>query len=147
MTVVFLSSHSPMSSTEHPSAPQTPPPPAEAFEVNDDNRGLSSDDESLRTFLNFQSSPLKACIPRPTNRKAIEAHEVVKDDSVCEDFLRQHLRAPTTFAVTDEMNGYLNDIRKAGTVEWKMYKPAASLMTAISKKAFSTFILVMCIGA
>ncbi|KAM5538146.1 hypothetical protein V8D89_008189 [Ganoderma adspersum] len=128
-----------MSSTEHPSAPRTPPPPAEAFEVNDDNRGLSSVDESLRTFSNFQSSPLKACIPRPTNRKAIEEHEVVEDDSVCEDFLGQHLRAaPMTFALTDKMNGYLDDIRKAGTVEWKLYKPAASLMTAISKEVFKS---------
>ncbi len=144
MTVVIPSSHSPMSSIEHPSAPRTPSPVAEVPEVNDDNRGLSSDDEGFRTFSNFHHSPLKPSIARPTNRKAIETHEAVRDNSICNDFLGQHLRtAPATFTLTDDMNEYLDGIRKAGTVEWKMYKPAASLLTAISKEVYSTFWLIV----
>lgn len=128
-----------MSSIENPSAPRTPSPVAEASEVHDDNRGLSSDDESFRTFSTFHSSPLKPSMGRPTNRKAIEAHEVVRDDSIYEDFLAQHLRAaPDSFGMTEEMKSYVDDICAAGTSEPKMYKPAASLLTAISKEVFST---------
>ncbi|KAI1792812.1 hypothetical protein LXA43DRAFT_1005225 [Ganoderma leucocontextum] len=114
MTVVFPSSHSPMSSIEYPSAPRTPPPVAEASEVNDDNRGQSSTDQSS------------------------QAHEVVQDNSICEDFLAKHLRAsPASFEPTEEMNAYVDDIREAGTSEPKMYKPAASLLTAISKQVYT----------
>ncbi|KAI1786564.1 hypothetical protein LXA43DRAFT_1064488 [Ganoderma leucocontextum] len=129
-----------MSSTEHPSAPRTPPPLAEASEVNDDNRGQPSAEQSSSTFPNFQTSPLKACIPHPTNRKAIEAHQVVQDASICEDFLAQHLRTtPTPFTLTDVTGGYVSEICKAGTSEWKMYKPAAALLTAISKEVYRSF--------
>ena len=145
MTVVFPSSHSPMSSIENPSAPRTPSPVAEASEVHDDDRGLPSGDKSSRMFLTFQSTPPKPCIPRPTNRRAIEEHEVAQDDSVSEDFLDQHLRpAPTAaFSLTNNMKKHLDDISKAGTVEDKLYQPAASLLTAISKQVYSTFLIVM----
>ena len=145
MTVVFLSSHSPMStSIEHPSAPRTPPPVVEASVVNDDNHGLSSDDESPRTSSNFHHSPVKPTIAQPTNRKAIEAHAVVRDDSICKDFLDRHLRAaPTSFSVSKEMSAYVNEICAAGTSEPKMYKPAASLLTAISKEVYSAFELLI----
>ena len=145
MTVVFPSSHSPMSTSigEYPGAPGTPPPVVEAASVvNDDNHGLSSGDEISRTSSNPLHSPDKPSIAQPTNRKpkAIEAHAVVRDDSICEDFLDQHLRAaPTSLCVSKEMSAYVDKICAAGTSEPKMYKPAASLLTAISKEVYSAF--------
>ncbi|KAI1791249.1 hypothetical protein LXA43DRAFT_1061457 [Ganoderma leucocontextum] len=109
-----------MSFTEHPSAPRAPPPLAEASEVNDDNRGQSSAAMSSST-------------------KAIEEHEVVQDKSICDDFLHTHVRAaPVSFTFTEKMNADVAKICKAGTSEWKMYKPAASLLTAISKGVYET---------
>ena len=132
-----------MASIEHPSAPRTPPPPAEASEVHDDNRGQPSADESSRTF-NSASSPLKNSIARPTNRKDIEAHDVVKDTLVCDELLTQHLRVPPSpFDLTKTMNNYISQIRSAGSSEPKMYKPAASLLTAISKEMYGMLLMLM----
>ena len=137
-------SHSPMSSIEHPSAPRTPPPPAEASEVHDDNRGQPSADESSRTFHNFTSSPLKHSIAKPTNRKGIETHDVVRDTDVCADFLTEHLRAPPSpLELTAAMNNCIAKIQSAGTYELKMYAPAASLLTAISKVLYGMLLMFM----
>lgn len=110
--------------------------------VNDDNRGQPSAEESSRTFANFSSSPLKPSIPRQTNRKGLEEHEVVKDNSVCEDFLTQHLRAPPApFNFIKKITGCIDEICKARTSEPKMYKPAAFLLTAISKGLYRMFFI------
>ena len=148
MTVVFPSSHSPMSTSigEHPSAPGTPPPVVEASVVNDENHGFFSGDERPRKSSNFHHSPDKPSIAQPTNRKpkAIEAHAVVRDDSICKDFFGRHLRAaPTSFCVCKEMSAYVDEICAAGTSEPKMYKPTASLLTAISKEVYSAFQLLI----
>ena len=133
-----------MSSIEHPSAPRTPPPPAEASEVHNDNRGQPSADGSSRTCNNFVSSPLKNSIAKPTNRKDIEAHDVVKDTLVCDDFLTQHLRAPPSpFNPTKTMRNYIDQICRAGSSEHRMYKPAASLLTAISKEMYGMLLMLM----
>ena len=136
-------SHSPMASIEHPSAPRTPPPPAPgASEVHDDNRGQPSAGGSSRAFIDFSSSPLKASIARPTNRQDIAEHDVVKDTSICHDFLTQHLRAPPTpFTLTNGMRKFIDQLRKAGTWEPKMYSPAASLLTAISEATYRMFLI------
>ena len=126
-----------MSSIEHPSGSGASL--LEKFGVNDDSHGDSATDMSSCKYLRNVSSPVKASIAPPTNRVGIAKHvELAGGVTIDPHFFDNHLRNAPNCQLTPTMKTNLNAIKSSGTQESAIYKPTASLLTAMSKKLYST---------
>ena len=136
VTVVSSSSRSPttMSSNELPRTPS--PVPLGTEKTRDESSGQSTTGVSSGMSLPFLHSPLKACHPRPSNRKSISGFREAASTAVDFKFIENHLKSPPSITISRSVRKHLDDIKNAKN-ERSMYKPAGKALTAISKEFFS----------